>query len=77
MTLKVIGSGEVVEQVFWLDTRSRTCGVKLRHPETRGERCGEMMLANLEGESNGKKTRAVDKIENALGTQAHVILVDD
>lgn len=76
MTLKLIGSGEIVEQVFWLDTRSRTCGVKLRNPVTSGERCCESLLANFELQhADGRTTRA--SVENAMGTRAQVILLDE
>lgn len=76
MILRVIGSGEIVEQVFWLDARTRTCGVKLRHPTTGYERCSETTLANLEGEKPGYLTRIRNPraIENAVGAQAGVIL---
>lgn len=76
MTLKVLGSGEIVEQVFWLDIRSRSCGVKLRHPVTGYERCSERMLADLliDG-SNGQTTRA--SVEVIVGNRAQVILGDE
>lgn len=75
MTLKVIGTGEVIEQVFWLDTRSRTVGVKLRQPANGGERCDHVMLASIEVEKKGKTSRT--DVENAVGDRAQVVLRDE
>lgn len=78
MTLKVIGSGETVEQVFWLDTRTRTCGVKLRHPVTGYERCSERALADLlVAGAGGRGAGAPADVEVAVGNRAQVILGDE
>lgn len=75
MTVKVAGSGEIVEQVFWLDTRSRTCGVKLRHPVTGYVRCSERPLADFLLPPKYAGT-CVDA-ELVLGEEAFVILRDE
>jgi hypothetical protein len=76
VTLKVIGSGEIVQHVYWLDLRARTCGVKLWHPDTGHERCSERPVADfLAAGAGGKMTRA--SVENILGERAQEILRDE
>ncbi len=75
MTVKVIESGEVVQHVFWLDLRSRTCGVKLWHPHTGHERCGERRIAELVVIA-GTGQRSVICAEVILGERAQEILRD-
>lgn len=76
MTLKVIGSGEIVQRVFWLDLRSRTCGIHLWHPGTGRERCSERPLADLLVEAaEGCTTRA--SVEVIIGERAEEILRDE
>lgn len=75
MIVKVIGSGEVVEQVFWLDLRSRTCGVKLRHPTTGYQRCSERPLADFLLPPRYAGTH-ID-VELVLGEQTEVILREE
>lgn len=72
MALKVIGSGEVVQQVFWLDARTRQCGVMLCDPSTGHERCRELAVADLVHETDGRTTKA--GVELVLGNRAMVIL---
>lgn len=76
MTLKVLGTGETVQQVFWLDIRSRTCGVMLRDPTTGAERGGHLLLEELAVEhAHGRTTRA--NVELVCGDRAQVILRGD
>jgi hypothetical protein len=76
VTLKVIGSGEIVQQVFWLDLRSSTCGVKLWNPQTDQSRCSERPVSDLLiAAPTGKRLRT--SVENVLGDLAQVILRDD
>jgi hypothetical protein len=76
VTLKVIGSGEIVHQVFWLDLRSRTCGVRLWNPQTDETRCSERPVSDmLIAAPDGKRSRA--SVENVLGDLAQVILRDE
>lgn len=75
MTVKVAGSGEVVEQVFWLDLRQRTAGVMLRSDDGR-ERCSERPLADFFIAEQPRVNRA-KAIENWLGSRAQVIVEDD
>jgi hypothetical protein len=75
VTLKVAGSGEIVQQVFWLDTRTRTCGVMLLNPETGYERCSERPLADLIPDGSGGNGKAAwAGVELYLGDRAGVIL---
>ena len=76
MTLKVIGSGEIVQQVFWLDTRTRTCGVMLLNLATNEVRCSERPLADLiiAGQESRTTRRSVEVI---LGNMANVVLCDE
>lgn len=76
MTLRVIGSGEIVQQVFWLDTRTRTCGVMLFDPETDAVRCCERQVADLLVHGTGGRTTRAG-VELMLGDQAGVILRDE
>lgn len=76
MTLKVIGSGEIVQQVFWLDMRTLTCGVMLLDLATNSLRCSERMVADLLVETRrGRLTAA--SVELILGDMANVILRDE
>jgi hypothetical protein len=77
VTLKVIGSGEIVQQVFWLDTRTRTCGVMLLNPHTGYERCSERAVADLLIEARRGQVTAADSVELILGDRAGVILRDE
>lgn len=77
MTLKVIGSGEIVQQVFWLDTRSRTCGVMLANLHTNEVRCSERPLADLIIAGQEDRTPPRRTIEVILGNLAQVILTDE
>lgn len=73
MTLKVIGSGEVVEEVFWFDPIRRTCGVILRDPVTGNERGEHLLLDELAIETAaGRTTRA--NVELAVGDRVQRIL---
>lgn len=76
MTLKVIGSGEIVQQVFWLDTRTRTCGVMLLNLNTNEVRCSERPLADLiiAGQEERTSWRSVEVV---LGNMANVVLCDE
>lgn len=76
MTLKVIGSGEIVQRVFWLDLRSRTVGVHLWHPVNGYERCSERSIADILVEpAVGTATRA--SVEVILGERAEEVLRDE
>lgn len=76
MTLKVIGSGEIVQQVFWLDARSRTCGVMLLNQHTNEVRCSERPVADLIIAAQGERTSR-RSVEVILGNLAGVILQDE
>lgn len=75
MILRVCGSGEVVQHVFWLDLRSRTCGVRLWNPQTGHERCSERSLADFLIEGRDGAT-TVANVELLLGDRAEQILRD-
>jgi hypothetical protein len=72
VTLKVIGSLELVQEVFWLDLRTRTCGVRLLNQQTGHERASERAVADLVlVRVDGTLTR--DNVEMALGNRAQCI----
>ena len=77
MTLKVIGSGEVVQRVFWLDLRTRTCGVHLWHPQTGQERCSERPVSDILVQAADGAAAVRASVENILGERAEEILREE
>lgn len=73
MTIRVAGSNEVVEQVFWLDVETKTAGVLLKHPGTGRSRGSERPVADFFVEvAPGVKTFA--SAELRLANRAQVII---